>query len=278
MKRGSEQIIGLLAAGFLLVYPSICAVAAVGGDSIYRFRPGFHLSEKRPPNAKQLKLLLDELRSLTGFAEIQIKPNGDLSLETRSRIEGGSEIARRLLSAAIDSHDSFGLESSEHSDTIAFAQIESPLVYTDSDDVAHHDWCIRIDFADFKELRGDQAAIKSFGPGMNVFHELVHAILGYPDPLTANDQLGQCERHLNLIRAELGLPLRQNYFPNNRYAASPESLAKIFQGEITFVRRGDSSNQPKEYSLTFNLDRVLDVGGARPRSLIYSDTARLFRK
>jgi len=264
-----------VAAGFLLMYPSICAF---GADSVYRFRPGFHLSEKSPPSARQLKLMLEELRLLTGFTEIQVLPNGDFTFGNRSLIEGGSEVARSLLKAANDGLDSFALESSEHSETIAFAQIESPLVYTDSANVVHHEWCIRIDFADFKELRGDQAAIKSFGPGMNVMHELVHAILGYPDPLTANDQLGQCERHLNLIRAELGLPLRQNYFPNNRYAASPESISKIFQGEITFVRRDDSSNQHKEYSLTFNVDRILDIGGARPRSLVYSDLARLSRK
>ena len=272
MKRSQQQITRLVAVGLLLVCPSIWAF---GEDSIYRFRPGFHLSERHPPNTKQLRLLLDELRSLTGFTEIQIKSNGDLSLGNRS-IAGGSEIARNLLAAAIDSKDSFALENSDHSATIAFAQLESTLVYRDSTNVARQDWSIRIDFADFKELRGDEAAIRSFGLGMNVLHELVHAILGYPDPVTANDELGQCERHLNLIRAELGLPLRQNYFPSNRYAASPDSISRILQAEITFARRNDSSKQA--YSLTFNLDRVFDVGGARPRSLIHSDLARLLRK
>jgi hypothetical protein len=273
MKRSRQQIMRLMAAGFLLVYPSILAF---GQDSLYRFRPGFHLSEKHPPNTKQLRLLLDELRGLTGFAEIQIKSNGDLSLGNRSLIEGGSEIARNLLADAIGSKDSFALEKCDHSATIAFAQIESTLVYRDATDPVRHDWSIRIDFADFKELRGNEAVIKSFGPGMSLMHELVHAILDYPDPLTANDQLGQCERHLNLIRAELGLPLRQNYFPSTRYAASPDSIPRIFQAEITFARRNDSSKHT--YSLTFNLDRVFDVGGARPRSLVYSDLARLFRK
>jgi hypothetical protein len=272
VKRSQQQIIRLVAVGLLLVCPSICAF---GKDSIYRFRQGFHLSDKHPPNSKQLKLFLDELRGLTGFKEIQIKSDGDLSLGNRS-IEGGSEIARNLLAAAIDSKDSFALENSDHSATITFAQLESTLVYRDSTNVARQDWSIRIDFADFKELRGDEAAIRSFGPGMNVLHELVHAILGYPDPVTANDELGQCERHLNLIRAELGMPLRQNYFPSNRYAAGPDSISRILQAEITFARRNDSSKQA--YSLTFNLDRVFDVGGARPRSLIYSDLARLLRK
>ena len=273
MKRSRPHIICLMAAGFLLVYPSSWAF---GQDSPYCFRPGFHLSEKHPPNTKQLRLLLDELRGLTGFTEIQFKSNGDLSLGNRTLIEGGSEIARALLAAVIDNKDSFALEKSDHSATIAFAQLESTVVYRDSTNIVRHDWSIRIDFADFKELRGNEAVIRSFGPGMNLMHELVHAILGYPDPLTADDQLGKCERYVNLIRAELGLLLRQNYFPSNRYAVSPESTSRILQAEITFARGNDSSNQT--YLLTFNIDRVFDVGGARPRSLIYSDLARLFRK
>lgn len=265
----------LIAAGFLLVYPSI---SVFGQDSLYRFRPGVHLSDTNAPNAKQLRVLLDELRALTGFKGMQIKPNGDLVLGDRSLIEGGSEIARKLLAAAIDGKDSFALERRDGSATIAFAQIEPLLDYRDGTDVVRQDWSIRIDFADFKELRGDQAAIKSFGPGMNLLHELVHAILGYSDPVTANDPLGQCERHLNLIRDELGLPLRQHYFPNIRYAASPESIGKIFQGQIYFARASGSSQKSNEYSLTFKLNRVFDAGSIRPRSLVYSDHARLSRK
>ena len=274
MKRSWRLIIHFLATAFLLICPLKCAHAE---DPIYRFRAGFHLSEEHPPTAKQLKLLLNELRSLTGFAEMLTKPDGDISLGNHSLTGGGSEIARKLFTTAIDGHDSFILESRDHTATIAFAQIESLLVYTDSAGQVHHEWHIRIDFADFKELRGDKTAIASFGPGMNLLHELVHAILGYPDPLTSADPLGQCERHLNLIRADLRLPLRQHYYPRSRFAVSPESIAQIFQGEISFSRSDESSKQLREFSLTFNVDRVLDVS-RRPPNLIYSDLARLSTK
>jgi hypothetical protein len=240
-------------------------------DVNYRFRSGVHLSEDHPLSAKQRNVVLNELRYLTGFTDLQIK-NTDFILSDHSSISGGSAIARGLLTAALDGPDSFTVECRDRSPAIAFAQIESTLVYRDASDRAHQDWHIRIDFADFRELRGDRAAIVSFGPGMNLLHELTHAILAYPDPLSSADPLGQCERHLNLVRADLGLLLRQHYFPRSRYAASGDSIARISQGEISFRRQHNSS----EVFLSFNLDRVIDAVAARSRTLTYLEFAQLF--
>lgn len=83
-------------------------------------------------------------------------------------------------------------------------------------DLRATEWIIRIDFADFALLKGDDAARRAFSPGMNLMHELGHAILRLPDPEGPGDKLGECERFLNLMRAELSLPLRQYYFPKTR--------------------------------------------------------------
>ena len=141
---------------------------------------------------------------------------------------------------------SFFVESADHSTQVAFAQIESMLVYTDEANQRHNEWVIRIDFADFAQLRGDATALKAFNPGINMLHELTHAILKLPDPEGPNDQLGQCERYLNLMRAELGLPLRQYYFPKTRtWPASPGSLSQILQGGTDIQPRSPESEEGK---------------------------------
>ena len=271
MKRSWKPVVRLMAVSVLFVWQ---ATIACGQDATYRFRPGLHLSKEHPPAARELKLLLTDLRLITGFSDIQINAYRDFVLRDRMLISGGSEIARALFVIAGDGADSFTVEALNHSPAIAFGQIESLLVYYDSLDRRHQDWHIRIDFADFKELHGDRAVIASFGPGMNFLHELTHAVRGYSDPQSSAHQLGQCETHINLIRAELGLPLRQNYFPRHRLVTRPESIAKVFEGEIAFVRPGDPSPLP----LTFNVERVIDASAARARKLMYSDVARLYRK
>ena len=171
----------------------------------------------------------------------------------------GSAIARELLAAAIDGPDSFALESANYSPQVAFAQIEAILDYTDGANQRATEWVIRIDFADFAQLRGDAAVLKAFSPGTNMLHELIHAILKLPDPERPGDRLGPCERHLNLIRAELGLPSRQNYFPKNRAARSPESLSEIFQAELNFTHEDPNVKQAKQSSLTFNIAKVVNA-------------------
>jgi hypothetical protein len=88
-------------------------------------------------------------------------------------------------------------------------------------------------------------------------HELAHAILKLPDPEGPNDPLGQCERYLNLMRAELGLPLRQYYFLKTRLARSPASLSQILQGELKFTKKAEES------LLTFDIAMVVDTYGSK---------------
>jgi hypothetical protein len=151
---------------------------------------------------------------------------------------------------AIDSSDSFSIESANDSKRIAFAQIESTTTYRNGKNPPQTEWVIRIDFDDYAQLRGEAAAIEAFNPGMNVMHELTHAILKLPDPEEPNDPLGQCEQHLNLMRAELGLPLRQNYFPKRRWARIPTLQFQILQGELKFAKKAEES------LLTFDIAMV----------------------
>jgi hypothetical protein len=207
--------------------------------------------------------------------DLKVDLNGSIHYDRKLPALGGSAIARELLATVIDGSDSFTLESANHSTQIAFAQIESILDYTDGANQRANEWVIRIDFADFAQLRGDTAVLKAFSPGTNMLHELIHAMLKLPDPEGPNDRLGPCERYLNLIRAELGLPLRQNYFPKNRVATSPESLSQILQGELNFTHEDLNLKKAKQSLLTFNIARVVDIERVKSNMSIPPDLLAL---
>jgi hypothetical protein len=71
--------------------------------------------------------------------------------------------------------------------------------------------------------------------------------------------LGQCERYLNRMRDELGLPLRQYYFPKTKLARSPASLSQILQGELKFTLGDRHSRKVEESLLTFDIAMVVDT-------------------
>jgi hypothetical protein len=251
-----------------------CFSSAYTQDLPYRFQTGIRISKKHPPTPRQLSGLLSELAFLAGL-DLKVNLNGSIHYDDKLPALGGSAIARELVTTAIDGPDSFSLESANNSPQVAFAQIESVLDYKDGENQRAHEWVIRIDFADFAQLRGDSALLKAFSPGTNLLHELIHAILKLPDPKGANDRLGPCERRLNLIRAELGLPVRQNYFPKNRVATSPESLSQILQGELIFTHEDLNSKKAKQSMLTFNIARVVDTEKAKTNMSILCDLLAL---
>ena len=217
---------------------------------------------------------MSELAFFSGL-DLKVNLNGSIHYDDKLPALGGSTIARELLTTAIDGADSFSVESANNSPYVAFAQIESILDYKDGANQRANEWVIRIDFADFAQLRGDPDLLTAFSPGTNLLHELIHAILKLPDPKGANDRLGPCERHLNLIRAELGLPIRQNYFPKNRVATSPESLSQILQGELNFTHEDLNSRKAKQSSLTFNIARIVDTEKVKSNMSILCDLLAL---
>lgn len=265
----------------LCIVASLCWLSAWTNaytqDLPYHFHPGIRISQTKPLTTRELTGLIRELSWLSGL-DLKVDVDGAIHYDRNLPAAGGSAIARELLVKAIDSSDSFSVESAEHSTQVAFAQIESTLSYTDGANRRHNDWVIRIDFADFAQLKGDADALKAFNPGMNIMHELTHAILRLPDPEGRGDQLGECERYLNLMRAELGLPLRQHYLPKTRLARSPASLSQILQGEINFTHGDLSSKKAKQSLLTFNIAMVVDSQRVKSTSSIHSDLFAMLSK
>jgi hypothetical protein len=237
---------------------------------LYRFRSGIHFDRSHPFSNTQLKTLLHGLRFWTGLSEITFDQSGNLSLGNRSQVSGGSPAARNLLTAAVDSQDSFTLQKRDGSQTIAFAQIESIARYVDEAGGQHTVWEVRIDFDDFRELTAAQEVRASFDVAINILHELAHAVFGYIDLVDARDPLGECERYINQMRVEVGLPQRSYYYPNYRRVTRTDGWS-IVQGELKFVAAAAGQGKEKNFLIIFNVQNVFDLSRAKSSDTIHAN-------
>jgi len=226
------------------------------------FRAGICESAERPLTNRQRQALLEGLSRKTGLMEMRFDEDGILRLGDRTQFSGGSQSARDLVFAAVDSRHSFRLENHNNSPAVGFAEIESTLDYEDAAGIKHVVWDFRFDFRDFAELRGPAEALVAFDPAIQLLHELGHSVLGLHDPIGKDDELGDCERHINVIRRELGLPLRQNYNAQCRLAVMPGNRVQSLQGEVVFVR-ADSLTRIRTFTLAFNVESVFGEAIAR---------------
>jgi hypothetical protein len=243
----------------IIVFTSSKNQAFATKNEIYVFRPGMHVSRDHQLKNAQLETLLQGFRTWSGLKGIEVDKDGNVVVRDRDLIDGGSSIARQLLLSAIDSEDSFTISAFENSATIAFAQIESTDTYLDGQGRRFTRWEIRLDFADFKQLNGSSDVKRTFDPAINVAHEIAHAIHRFDDVIQGEDRIGECERYINKMREELGLPQRAAYFPHYGVASRRDGSTFV-QGEFQFL---DSLG--KEVYMTFDVDRVFDRSKARSR-------------
>jgi hypothetical protein len=116
---------------------------------------------------------------------------------------------------------------------------------------------IRIDFSDFGKLIGAKEVLASFDLGMTILHELVHGVRKLHDSVNEWEDVGDCERYVNTIRKELGLPERQQYVARSQTIVSPVGwMVKI--AELQFARTDFRNGKLKtdEYKLTWDVQRV----------------------
>lgn len=239
--------------GSLALLLSLSSYARTGKQ--FHFQQGISNSRSRPLTDRQLQRLLTGLRRKTGWQELDFDRSGLLRLGNRARLAGGSVTARALLVAAIDGRHSFQLENHDFSPAIGFAQIRSAAIYLDAAGVRHEVFHLEFDFQDFAELRGSPEVVAAFDPAMLLFHELGHGVLQLGDTLGQGDALGACERHMNRIRRELGLPERQHYQTRNTRAVLPGETRTQIKSELHFVR-ATGNRKRKDFYLFFNAETV----------------------
>jgi hypothetical protein len=175
------------------------------------------------PTARR-ELLAAKLRAITGLA-IQFDSNGALRL-TSGEARGGSQTARELLRKALDGTRVLILEDASDRPDVVFARVvPGRLKHHSSADP--ETYVVLIDFTDFDHLLGDEAALRAFDVGWAFLHELDHVVNDLFDS-TSPTETGECEAHINVMRRELGLPVRSEYF----YALFPGSERSEFRTRL----------------------------------------------
>lgn len=175
--------------------------------------PGIWLSGK--PKYKltdaRVEQLAQSLRRITGLNELHFAEDGPLMSGAPSAEAEGSATARQILSCSLRSGFVFIIEDHSDSPSVNFGQLDEGLRYEDAlTGLRLMVWRVRLDFDDFREMQASREVRASFDTGFTLLHELSHG-LGYKDATTI-DELGECEEMLNRARAELNLPLRDQYF------------------------------------------------------------------
>jgi hypothetical protein len=200
--------------------------------------------------------LTEKLRRITGWSNLTFDANGALQTGIE-QTEGGSQTARALLLKAISGTRLIVVDDVSNSEGVAFGSV-TPGRWDQSAAHKPEAYVVMIDFADFQQVIGDKRARESFDAGWAMLHEIDHAINDSQDP-SVPGEVGDCEEHINVMRRELMVPERREYF----HALVPASNASL-NFPTTFVRLAfearDNANKKKRYWLMWN---TAAVGGPK---------------
>jgi hypothetical protein len=200
-----------IAAGVAVVLYLLTGITFA--QQAFQKTPGIWLSggEYKPTDA-HIEELTSSLRRISGFSELRFANDGSLAINAaQSGRSIGSAAARRILSRSVSSERVFIIEDHSGSPLVNFGQLDEGLRYEDAiTGLRLMVWRVRLDFDDFREIQASSEVRDSFDIGFTALHEFLHG-LGYKDAASA-DELGECEEALNQARAELSLPLRDQYF------------------------------------------------------------------
>ncbi len=153
--------------------------------------------------------LANKLRTITGWHELGFDENGALQ-PGQAAPSGGSETARKLLTAAISGEKMMVLEDASNRADVVFCRVIEAR-WTKEAESKPPVFVILIDFADFSHVTGDRAALAAFNVGWGVLHEIDHVVHDSVDAVAAGET-GECEDAINRMRRECGLAERAEYF------------------------------------------------------------------
>ena len=150
--------------------------------------------------------LAQRLRTITGWSSLSFNSDGALMVGD-ANARGGSKGARDLLSKTFSGKRVILFEDASSRKDVVFCRVV--LGKLDSLPAAEV-FVVLIDFADFRQVTGDKQARAAFDVGWAVLHEIDHVVEDSEDP--QDNVPGDCEAHINRMRRELGLPVRNSYF------------------------------------------------------------------
>lgn len=200
--------------------------------------------------------LMIRLRAITGWSELNFTDAGALQLGNTNPTTG-SMSARKLLGSAMAGDRAIVFENASSRKDVVFCRVVLGkfLKELPTDPEVH---VVLIDFDDFRQVIGDKEARAAFNVGWAVLHELDHVVQNSQDP-QHDTSAGDCEAHINKMRRELGLPVRNSYF----FSFLPVKNDGILVSR--FVRLGfdqvSASTKTKRYWLIWD---AAVVGGLNP--------------
>lgn len=150
--------------------------------------------------------LARRLRVITGWTGLAFDSDGALRIG-HAGPRTGSQSARDLLNKAFAGKRVILFEDASSRKDVVFCRV----VLGSMDQVTSSEvFVVLIDFTDFRQVTGDKQALAAFDVGWAVLHEIDHVVEDSYDP--KEDVAGDCESHINHMRRELGLPVRNTYF------------------------------------------------------------------
>ena len=150
--------------------------------------------------------LARRLRAITGWGDLAFDSDGAMKIGN-AEPRNGSQSARNLLNRALTGKRVILFEDANSRKDVVFCSV----VLGSMDQVTSSEvYVVLIDFADFRQVTGDKQALAAFDVGWAVLHEIDHVVEDSYDP--HEDVVGDCESHINRMRRELGLPVRNSYF------------------------------------------------------------------
>jgi hypothetical protein len=206
--------------------------------------------------------LITRLSVITGLTNLNFESDGALSFDI-NQTSGGSASARELLSQAVKGANVIVLEDASSRSDVAFCRVVRGR-WTRGESNRPPAYVVLIDFTDFQQLSGDAEARAAFDVGWGLLHEIDHVVSGSEDPKDEK-AIGECEDRINVMRREIGLPVRAEYFFNRAYLKADANFNARYV-RLSFERRDDS--QTKRYWLVWDAVSVGGLIGDGQRALV----------
>ena len=214
--------------------------------------------------------LTNKLRKITGWPKLMFADDGALITDAADSSRG-SKSARNLLAKAVAGENVIIIEDASSRPDLAFCRVV-PGRWTNADSAKLPAYVVLIDFTDFDQVVGDNKAREAFDVGWAVLHEIDHVVSNSED-LGGDDDLGECESHINKMREELGLPLRAGYyFTVSNLKTDPNFTTRFVR--LPFEQRDPSTQRLKHYWLTW--DFAVVGGLSSPLNRLARSSADIF--
>jgi len=205
-------------------------------------------------SAARREELAKKLQAITGLRSLGFDKFGLLQLGT-DQGDHGSQSARDLLERAVEGNKVIVVEDASSRADVAFCRVV-PGRWLSANGNKLPAYVVLIDFSDFRQIIGDGEARAAFDVGWGFLHELDHVVAESSD---ANEQgeIGECETHINVMRREIGLPQRVEYFfTESSLRVDPNFGTKLVR--LAFEQYDSGRSRTRHYWLTWD-SRV--VGG-----------------